>query len=317
MEVVEVRIPTPFQPGHVNGYLFAHSPVTIVDPGPAREQTVPAWTRALEAKGLRIEQVEQVVLTHQHWDHLGAAESMRVLSGASVLGPPGVRSYTTGFAAAIGAEMAVYIELMQLHRVPESAIEAALEVFAALPGFVGQTDLDRVLEDGAELRAGRHILTALARPGHSPTDTILLDRPSGVAIVGDHLLADYPPNFLPPVPSSEPLDSGLRMLTDSLRRTAELDLARALPGHGEPVEDPRATIDRWLGFYRRRDERMLEVLAREPLTAWQLVSALDPQIRRDDGLFKLVGVLGPLEALEAEGRVVRTQHGGPPQFAPS
>ena len=317
MEVVEVRIPTPFQPGHVNGYLFAHSPVTIVDPGPARGQTVPAWTRALEAKGLRIEQVEQIVLTHQHWDHLGAAESMRVLSGASVLGAPGVRSYTTGFAAAIGAEMAVYIELMRLHGMPESAIEAALEVFAALPGFVGQTDLDRVLEDGAELRAGRHILTALARPGHSPTDTILLDRPSGVAIVGDHLLADYPPNFLPPVPSSEPLDSGLRMLTDSLRRTAELDLARALPGHGEPVEDPRATIDRWLGFYRRRDERMLEVLAREPLTAWQLVSALDPQIRRDDGLFKLVGVLGPLEALEAEGRVVRTQHGGPPQFAPS
>jgi glyoxylase-like metal-dependent hydrolase (beta-lactamase superfamily II) len=317
VEVVEVRIPTPFQPGHVTGYLFAHAPVTIVDPGPARVQTVPAWTRALEENGLRIEQVEQIVLTHQHWDHLGAAQSMRELSGAAVLGPPGVRSYTTGFAEAIGAEVAVYIELMRLHGMPASAIEPSLEVFAALPGFVGQTDLDRVLEDGAELSAGRHTLTALARPGHSPTDTILMDSESRVALVGDHLLADYPPNFLPPVPSSEPLNSGLRMLTDSLERTAELELARALPGHGQPVEDVRATIERWLRFYRRRDERMLEVLAHAPLTAWELARALDPQIRRDDGLFKLVGALGPLERLEAEGRVVRTQAGGSPRFATS
>ncbi len=50
------------------------------------------------------------------------------------------------------------------------------------------------LSDGDLIRAGGRDLRILARPGHSTTDTLLVDEHSSTAFVGDHLLAGISSN---------------------------------------------------------------------------------------------------------------------------
>lgn len=328
MHAITVRLPTPFPPSHVNGYLFPDEPVTIVDTGPAVPTTLPVWLGALAEHGLRPDDVEQIVLTHQHWDHIGAAEQMREVTGAPVLAPVGVAPYVSDFAASIEQEVAFYAALMEAHAVPTGRAAEALAVFDALPGFVGRTELDIALVEGDELRAGEHLLRVLARPGHSVSDTLFVDLDAGEALVGDHLLEVSSPVVMPPVElvagrtggksgTGTLLRSGVPEMLDSLRRTDELGLSLALPGHGAPVRDVSAAVARALAFYRRHDEPILAALARGPAGVWELVLARDSDVRGGDALYKLASTLGSLELLLAEGRVVQLADagGGPPRFA--
>jgi glyoxylase-like metal-dependent hydrolase (beta-lactamase superfamily II) len=320
VKATTIQLRTPYPPGHVNGYLFADSPITIVDPGPAVETTVPTWLAALAAHGLQPRQVEQIVLTHQHWDHLGAAQALRERTGARVLAPPGVRRYVTGFAEAMAAEVAYYTTLMRTHDVPEELTTQALAVFAGIVPYVETSELDAELPHGSQLRVGGHTLTVLARPGHSPTDTVFADLEAGVALVGDHLLEEYPsivmpPVQAPPVPASALLRSGMPEMLDSLRATERLGLSLALPGHGAPVSDIPAAVARSVEFFRRHDAQILDALARGSATAWGLVLSRDPEPRGADALYKLAATLGALEMLGREGRVEQLgEERGAPRF---
>ena len=288
-----------------------------MDPGPRIDTTLSVWERELSAQGLTLADVEQVVLTHQHWDHIGATAEVVRVSAARVLAPPGVRAYLNDFGAAMDVEIEAYDALMALHGVPGQLRDASLVLFGTLEPFVGRHDLDAELRDGDELEAGGVSLRIHARPGHSATDTIFVDETSGMALLGDHLLADFPPVFLPIVPSSSPVDSGLPAMLASLRATAALGLRSGLPAHGAAVADVAATAGRWTRFYRRRDPQILELLAADrALGAWQIAVATHDTIRDDTAIYKLIAVLGALDVLEAEGQVRRHHRAGsPPLFS--
>jgi glyoxylase-like metal-dependent hydrolase (beta-lactamase superfamily II) len=305
MTAIPVRLGTPIPPSHVTGYLFASEPVTIVDPGPRTDATVPRWEQALGDHGLGLRDVEQIVLTHQHWDHVGAAADIHARSGARVLAPPGVRPYLNDFAGAISLEVEAYEELMRLHGVPGALRDESLELFGTLPPYVGQLDLDGELRDGDVWHAGGGSLMSYARPGHSPTDTIFVDLDGGGVLTGDHLLADFPPVFMPKVPSPPPIQAGLNTMLASLQRTGALGVRLGLPAHGSAIVDVPRTAARWAHFYRRHDARILSLLNAGPRGVWQIVTAMHDTIREGTALYKLLAVLGPLEVLESEGVVER------------
>ena len=55
---------------------------------------------------------------------------------------------------------------------------------------------------------------------------------------------------------------------DSLARTRELPAELVLPGHGEPIEDHVALIDERFGMHRRRAEKIHELIAERPRSAY-------------------------------------------------
>ena len=65
-------IPTPFMVGRVNCYLIEDDPLTLVDAGPElRQGARRARARRCAEHGHAIEDLERIVITHQHIDHLG------------------------------------------------------------------------------------------------------------------------------------------------------------------------------------------------------------------------------------------------------
>ena len=79
-----LAIPTPFAVGRVNCYLIDDEPLTLVDAGPNSGRALDELQRALEAHGKAIEDLELVIVTHQHIDHIGLVEIVASRSGAEV-----------------------------------------------------------------------------------------------------------------------------------------------------------------------------------------------------------------------------------------
>ena len=71
--VLRVRLPTPFSVGTVNCYVLVEPPMTIIDPGTVAPASLDLLGDAVAGVGRSFADVEQVVVTHAHPDHSGAA----------------------------------------------------------------------------------------------------------------------------------------------------------------------------------------------------------------------------------------------------
>src|SRR5438093_2891631 len=69
----------------VNAVLVEGDPLTLVDTGVNSPESLAALESALAARGRRIADLEQIVVTHAHPDHFGAAAELVRRSGARVL----------------------------------------------------------------------------------------------------------------------------------------------------------------------------------------------------------------------------------------
>src|SRR5947208_8198516 len=79
-----LRIPTPFAVGRVNCYLIEDDPLTLVDTGPNSGKALDELEHQLGDLGHSIDQLEMVILTHQHIDHLGLVEVIAGRSNAEI-----------------------------------------------------------------------------------------------------------------------------------------------------------------------------------------------------------------------------------------
>jgi glyoxylase-like metal-dependent hydrolase (beta-lactamase superfamily II) len=184
-------------------------------------------------------------------------------------------------------------------------------------GWGASSPVAGTFEDGEEIVLRDRRLIASYRPGHSPTDTLLFDRATGLAFTGDHLLADISSSPLISRPSVEEDARRPRPLLDfrhSLQETRRLDISVALPGHGRPFTDHRTLIDARLQAQARRAERFYDFLAEGPLNAREIATREWPSFAIAQAFLTLSAVLGALDLLIEEGRVVEDADRTPIRF---
>ncbi len=194
LALVRADNPGPFTLDGTNTWLLGRDPCWIVDPGPALDTHV----AAVVAEATRRGGAGGIALTHDHPDHVGAAEAVRAATGARV----------------------------------HAARWAGADV------RVGDGDA-----------AGP--LCALATPGHA-TDHLAFVA-GEVCFTGDAVLARSSV-FVAPDPGA------LRGYLAALERLRDLHLALLCTGHGPPVTDPEALLDRYLAHRRDRERRLVAAL---------------------------------------------------------
>src|SRR3982750_2474166 len=70
--------------GSVNVWLLRGDPLTLVDTGPREDAALAALEAGLRREGLRVEDIELLLATHHHLDHVGLAATIQRRSGATV-----------------------------------------------------------------------------------------------------------------------------------------------------------------------------------------------------------------------------------------
>src|SRR3712207_3778162 len=123
--------PTPFAVGRVNVYLIKDEPLTLVDAGPNSGSSLEELQRGLAQLGHSIEDVELVILTHQHVDHLGLVEIVRTRSGAEVAAHESAIPFVTRHSEAAEEDDRFATALMLRHGIPDEGVQALVSVSRA------------------------------------------------------------------------------------------------------------------------------------------------------------------------------------------
>jgi len=129
---------------------------TLIDPGGEAERLL----QVVMEHDLRL---ENLLLTHGHLDHVGAALELSQRLAIPIIGPQ--------------AADAFWLEML-----PQQAREFGFPPAAAFTP-------DRWLSEGETVNVGELTLEVIHCPGHTPGHVVFFNRPEGTAFVGDVLFA--------------------------------------------------------------------------------------------------------------------------------
>jgi glyoxylase-like metal-dependent hydrolase (beta-lactamase superfamily II) len=308
-----IALPTPFLVGRVNCYLIEDEPLTLIDTGPNSGKSLDDLERALAGHGRRIEELELILLTHQHMDHLGLLEILARRSGAQVAALNLLEPYLANFSQSAAADDEFAQAVMRRHGVPDDLATVLGSLAAAFRAFGSSGRVTRPLADGEDLELRDRRLGVLHRPGHSPSDTLLWDSEREILIAGDHLLAHISSNPLVSRPlsgPSEPRPHALLQYMESMRATRELPARLVLPGHGDPILDHPELIDERLRMHRRRAERIHQILEARPLSAYEIAVRMWGNVAVTQAYLTLSEVLGHLDLLVSTDQAIEHDSDG-------
>ena len=311
-----LQIPTPFAVGRVNCYLIEDDPLTLVDTGPNSGKSLDELERQLKDLGHAIEDLELVVLTHQHIDHLGLVEIIATRSAAEVAAIDVVIPFVENFGDDIEQDDQFAAGLMLRHGIPEDVVIALRSVSRSFRAWGARADVTQPLHDGEPLELRDRALEVQHRPGHSPSDTLLWDAKRKTLLCADHLIAHISSNPLisRPLDGSEERPRALITYIESMRRTRELPAEIVLPGHGDPITDHRALIDERLALHRRRAEKIHDLIAERPRSAYEIAQELWGNVAVTQAFLTLSEVLGHVDLLAEDGRVHEVENGDVVRF---
>jgi glyoxylase-like metal-dependent hydrolase (beta-lactamase superfamily II) len=317
MTPIPLPIPTPFAVGRVNCYLIEDDPLTLVDSGPNSGTSLTTLEAALAEHGRRVEDLERIVLTHQHIDHIGLAQILADRSGAEICALDALAPWLAAYGDNMEDDDRFAEAVMSRHGIPEDIRFALRAVSAQFRAWGARATVTTPLRAGEQLGFAGRTWTIHHRPGHSPSDTVFHDEASGELIGGDHLIAKISSNPL----ISRPLDGNtderpkaLRIYLDSLAATAAMPLTRVWPGHGEPVEDHVALIDERRRLHARRAEKLHRLIAERPRSAFELAQAMWGNVAVTQAYLTLSEVLGHTDLLVDDGRAREVEADGVVRF---
>ena len=193
-------------------------------------------------------------------------------------------------------------EWFHRHGVPKHVTEELVGQGDVYRPFIRYEPDPVIVEPGDEV-AGWELIAA---PGHADGQIVLLR--DGVLVAADHILDPISPTVgLWPASRPDPLGDYLEALEHTIRLSPRL----ALPGHGEPVEDPVRRARALIAHHAERLDVAERALDTEPRTGYRLSFALfgaelKPAARR----FAVAETLSHLERLVRESRAVRGESDG-------
>lgn len=266
-----IDVPNPYFEGSNSVYLIKSDPLTLIDSGVATDTAYGHLVQGLHAIGIAPNDIERVVLTHKHIDHIGNAWRFQRNGKAQIyihasettnlsdVDPAGKR-----FASLVRARMAEW-------RVPVEAQPRGIET--QLPQWRLEACQPTALT--SQLSMAGEPLQIIHTPGHTMGSVILK---FGDAIFsGDHVLETISPN----IGGGDMQSSGMLVrFLESLKKSAEFGDVEVYPGHGEPFRGLPQRCEELLAHHQRRLDETLLAVAEHPRSVFEVATQLFGRLRQ-------------------------------------
>ena len=297
--VTRISLPTPFPVGPVNAFLVKSDAPTLIDAGVKSEDAWQKLVHALADHALAPRDIQIVLLTHGHLDHVGLVSRLIQESGAQTYAHPDVVTQYAAYQHEVEVGQQFFHDVLIEFGAPAPAVGEIMK-FRSVFNVLGDTfTIDHALADGETVGG----LQTHYVPGHSASDTLFYWPGRRAAFTGDHVLKGISPN---PLLRRASRDSMMRAHSlveyqRSLRFTRSLDIDTCYPGHGSPFGEHRAVIDGLLERHERRTRKVRRLLAQKPMTPYEIVMRIFPKITSHSLHFALSVAIGHLDVLEDRG----------------
>lgn len=307
---IRIELPTPFDVGSVNAYLFTEPEPALVDCGVDTDESWQALTNVLAVHGLTAADLDRVVITHPHTDHFGAAHRIVAQSSAQVwiadIGAAWLLDPRQKFQTRIDYYRDVFLPQVGAS---DEMIAAAIQYLSAVRDSTTPLPANRICTFGVgdALQLGGRGWQVLHMPGHSRTQTCFYQPETRAFLSADMLLPITPTPIVEAPPNGKTRQPSLPVYLESLAKVEALVIETVYPGHGDPFHSHRDVIARQRARIHQRKEECLALVAEGVDTAVSLTNTLYqhyPTGLRTAGLWMLVGYL---DLLMAEGWVTAVE----------
>ena len=310
--VTAIAVPTPFAVGRINCYLIDDDPLTLVDCGPNSATSLLALRDGIEAAGHELTDLQRIVITHQHIDHMGLAHIVAERSGAEVVALAALAPWLADYESRMDEDDAWASTLMHRHGIPDDTNTALRAVTKQFHSWAEAVEVTRTVSEGDTLEFAGRSWTVHHRPGHSPSDTVFHDAERRTLIGGDHLLGHISSNPIVSRPldgADGPRPQALVIYQQSMAKTRDMDLDVVLPGHGDPVVDHAALIESRFAATQKRKRKIGALISDHPRTAHEIAIELWRNVALTQAFLTISEVLGHVDLLRNEGEVIEDVDG--------
>jgi len=254
-----IRLPLPMTVGHANAYLIEDGDGwAVVDCGYGDPTTLEIWEN-LFAGPLAGSKITKIIVTHAHFDHIGAAgwlcrrhEAPLHMSQVEYL------TCRMDLTDPCRLEKDEYQSFLLSHGMDARQTLAAVKNTTNYPdALTGLPETYVPLSDGEMLSVGERQLEIMIGVGHSPAQVMIYCQAEQWFISADHVLAELPPLLI--IPTNEPTSDPYGRFLESMERLADkIDPeSLVLPGHLPPFTGFLPALRSLCKHYQERSEIVL------------------------------------------------------------
>jgi glyoxylase-like metal-dependent hydrolase (beta-lactamase superfamily II) len=280
--------------------------MTVIDPGMMWSDSTERIKSALSQVGRRLGDIQQILITHGHPDHFGAAGWLAEEADASVI--CGRAELPKLIEITDRSELIDVVARLGIPDEKNTVFRSFYEGVRALIHPIG-TERLALVDDAEVLMAGGREWQVHVTPGHSVGHVSLFDPEDRVLLSGDHLLACITPNPVlePDVDSPDGRRRSLVEYLASLDRFIRLDPLLVLPGHGPRFCDVPMLTESTRRHHDHRANEIMDALVRlGEATPYELSTEIFPHIEDFSVMLSVSEVVGHLDLLEDDGRLHRS-----------
>lgn len=271
-----------------NVYLIRDNKEAIlIDSGFGSDESFEAQLHFLNTQSLDL---QHIVLTHHHPDHLGGAERLRQATGACV---------------SMHLQEQLFLYKQNTSKIGDRSTPN-LDRTARFQEPSAKATIDRWLLDGDTISVNELTLQVVHSPGHT-LGSICLYLPQERAMFTGDTVPGIGTTVVMPPPIGD-----MALYFDSLTHLKTYDVSLLLPGHGPLVTNPQQKLHELLDHRRRREEQIMDLISSGISTPPSLLKAIYSEVGSHLGHLALRQIEAHLAKLSAEGRIDRHNDGYTP-----
>ncbi|MFC4558735.1 MBL fold metallo-hydrolase [Virgibacillus kekensis] len=306
--ISQMTMPTPFPVGDVHVYLLKGDTLSLVDAGVKTKEAWEALTIQLNELGYGPEDIEQVILTHHHPDHMGLVDKFPRLK--DIVAHQDVDLWLRRDPVYFEHYEQFFYEFFLQCGIPSEFL-AELNKLKTPLKYIGEGHLTGIIQEGHTL-PGHEEWRVIETAGHAQSHLSFLREQDGAFIGGDHLLEHISPNPLlePPRIGETSRSKPMLQYRKNLLKCLDLDIRKVFPGHGKIFTDTAGMIPVRLEKQEQRAGKVHSLLEAKPQTVFELCRQIFPRQYEKQLDLTISETVGQLDFLEDENRVEKTLRDG-------
>ena len=305
-EPIRIEIPLGIMFQTVNCYLIPGAQLTLIDCGLYSEENWQHLQERINAHGFKISDIQQVIITHEHRDHIGLLPEIMAHSTAIVRVPKTIEGWFSRPAEMKKLQGDFNTKLFKSLGFPKEQLAKVSHFFEGemMGRKIEEMDRFHFYEEGDLLRIGEEDWEVLNTPGHCPNQFVFLQKEQKRIFGSDMLLPITPM----PIITEDPRQAGqptrsLHDLLHSFERLLKFNIGTVYPGHGPVFVDANAMIEKQLARIEMRKEECFEAIKNEFSTPYQINRKMYPYQMMPPDFSGMFMVLGYVDLLVEEGRI--------------
>ena len=304
---IEISLGIMFQ--SVNCYLLPGEQLTLIDCGLYSEKNWEDLKQKIKDLGFQISDIEQVIITHEHRDHIGLLPEIMNHCNAIIRAPLSIKAW-------FSHPQEVKQKVGQFNKKIFKTLGFPTDQLDLVFQFMGNVEMTRITKDihrfefykaGDILKMGNTDWEILHTPGHSPNQYVFLQKEQKRIFGSDMLLPIAPMPIVAedtkhpgkPIPS-------MNQLLNSFDRLKKFDIETVYPGHGPIFSDANKMINKQLARIEMRKEECYEAIKDGLNRPYLINRKMYPYQQMPPDFSGMFMILGYLDLLEQEERISKS-----------